>query len=222
MAARRRGPIAKTIEGLFIALHSGVITKTQFKEGIRKLREQGQPPLTVGLAFQRSGIKYFGAKVDDLWGLADEVDPKIGKDYERYKAEFLAVTGQPALGSEVACWHHGNENRLKKCLGDGYCDLHPLAKECPRKRMSAEDWFHNKMKLKIGDRVRFRVEGRRIVASGEIRSEPFTNPRPVDPHWPGAVLIGDVVWFQGGVCPSWPLRGSHRIPLKPYRSVAST
>lgn len=114
----------------------------------------------------------------------------------------------------VACWHHGNENRLRKCLVNGYCDLHPLAAKCPKGRMSAEFWFHKKMKLKIGDRVRFCVERRKIVGTGEIESKPYDllerrGIQPINPNWPGAVDIVDVQWENGGYCPSLPRRGSH-------------
>jgi hypothetical protein len=117
------------------------------------------------------------------------------------------------MGRIVACWHHGDEDRLRKCLNNGYCDLHPLAAECPKGRMSAESWFHKKMKLKIGERVRFCVK-RKIVASGEIRSEPYRNHQPVGQHWPGAVRIENIEWSDEGQCSLPPKRrqfGSHRL-----------
>ena len=116
----------------------------------------------------------------------------------------------------VGCWHHGDMNRLRTCLSSGYCDLHPLKKTCPKGRMSAEYWYNSKMKLKIGDEVRFCVEKRKVVATGEVCSIPydiFTQKRirPVDPCWPSAVDISKVVWLDGGYCPSHPVIGSHRL-----------
>lgn len=116
----------------------------------------------------------------------------------------------------VGCWHHGNLERLRQCLDQGYCDLHPLAENCPKGRMSAERWYHSKMKLEIGDRVRFCVEKRKIVATGEIASEPYDlslkkGIEPIDPDWSGAVDIINIVWSDADHCPSPPVLGSHRI-----------
>lgn len=111
----------------------------------------------------------------------------------------------------VACWHHGNESRLTKCLEEGYCDLHPLAKYCPPGRMSAEFWFDKKMKLKVGDLVRFCVEKRTIVATGQIASVPYMTANPINPNWPGAVRIEKVKWKREGYCSSLPGLGSHRL-----------
>jgi len=82
--------------------------------------------------------------------------------------------------------------------------------------MSAEYWYHSKMKLKIGDRVRFCAEKRKIVATGEIASEPYDlfqdkEIEPIDPGWPGAVDIINIVWSDADHCPSPPVPGSHRI-----------
>jgi len=118
------------------------------------------------------------------------------------------------MANVVACWHHGSEYRLKECLAKGYCDLHPLAAECPKGRMSAERWYHGKMKLKKGDWVRFCVEKRKIVAIGKIASEPYKCAQPIDASWPSAVDITSVMWENGGYCASPPRLGSHRLEIK--------
>lgn len=122
----------------------------------------------------------------------------------------------------VACWHHGSEERLKKCLREGYCDLHPVAEKCPKGRMSAEAFFYGKLRLRINDPVRFSVKGR-IVATGIIASAPYdfferTGRNPIDPKWPGAVNIekfDDTKWLgldtnQRCVDPAGKF-GSHRL-----------
>jgi len=115
---------------------------------------------------------------------------------------------QPEVGSRIAvvCWHHGDRRRLEKCLANNYCDLHPLGR--------ASNWW-NKLRLKIGDIVRFSVKGE-VVAYGKILSEPYDlvsrkGIPPVDKSWPGAVDIGEIQWRQGGNCPSPPREGSHRL-----------
>jgi len=91
---KRRGPIAKTIENLCVELCSGIITETKFKEGIRKVCQERTSLVSIGTALQRSAMEYCADKMDYLWQLADEVEPKIRRAYERYKTEFLGVTGE--------------------------------------------------------------------------------------------------------------------------------
>jgi hypothetical protein len=108
----------------------------------------------------------------------------------------------------VVCWHHGDEKRLRQCLDLKYCDLyHPLDKRCLQ-------WW-NKLRLKIGDMVRFCVKGR-IVALGIIKSEPYDlaskkQIKPVDSKWSGAVDIEEIPWHGKESCDSTPRWGSHRL-----------
>lgn len=233
MTIKKKGPIAKAIEDLCVRLCFGNGTEAEFKEDLRVIVQQYRVSgsvslLSVGMALQRSATEYCRDKADYLWQLADDVEPRIKQAWKRYQTRFLGVSCQEVPSSPecsrneedrneetmhgiVACWHHGNEDRLRKCLQNGYCDLHPLAAECPAGRMSAEYWFHKRMKLKIGELVRFCVEKRKIVASGEIRSEPYKNNQPIDPNWPGAVRIEKVKWAYEGYCSSPPPFGSHRL-----------
>jgi len=115
--------------------------------------------------------------------------------------------GKMAKNQPNFCWHHGEEGRLRQCLDNGYCDIHPLGACCSK-------WWKGH-KLKRGDRVRFSVKGK-VVAFGTIQSEPYDlfaekGIEPVDPKWLGAVDIGDIYWRDGGDCSSPPRRGSHRL-----------
>ena len=109
--------------------------------------------------------------------------------------------------SAVFCWHHGDLQRLHLCLEKGYCDLYPIGPRCSK-------WW-NKLKVKVGDEVRFSVKGK-IVAVGRIQSEPYDLSKirkiqPVHPDWPGAVDIENVKFLDGGTCSSTPRVGSHRL-----------
>jgi hypothetical protein len=104
------------------------------------------------------------------------------------------------------CWHHGDLERLRQCLDNGYCDLWPSPKSFT--------WW-KRHKLNKGDRVQFSVKGK-VVACGTIKSdEPYDlfdvkGIDPVDPEkWPGAVDIGDIRWRDKGNCSSTPRFGSH-------------
>ena len=118
---------------------------------------------------------------------------------------------QPEVGSQIAvvCWHHGDRQRLEKCLANNYCycDLYGPGRSC-------SNWW-NKLGLKIGDVVRFSVKGE-VVAYGKILSEPYDlvlrkGIPPVDKSWPGAVDIGEIQKRRGGNCASPPREGSHRL-----------
>ena len=109
--------------------------------------------------------------------------------------------------SAVFCWHHGDYQRLRVCLEKGYCDLYPIGSRC-------SNWW-NKLKVKVGDKVRFSVKGK-IVAVGIIQSEPYDlaekrKIQPVDTEWSGAVNIENVRFLDGGTCSSTPRVGSHRL-----------
>jgi len=103
------------------------------------------------------------------------------------------------------CWHHGDLERLRQCLDNGYCDLWPLGTP------GFIRW--GKHGLKKGDRVQFSVKGK-VVACGTIQSEPYDlfaekGIEPVDPDWPSAIDVGDIYWRDKGHCSSTPMFGSH-------------
>lgn len=106
------------------------------------------------------------------------------------------------------CWHHGDLQRLRMCLENGYCDLYPVGDRCYK-------WWR-RFKLEIGDRVRFCVKSK-IVAVGTIQSEPYDlvkkrNIQPIAEEWAGAVDIENVEFLDnGGTCDSTPQFGSHRL-----------
>lgn len=114
----------------------------------------------------------------------------------------------------VACWHVKNYDRLCDNLERGICDLWPQ----PR----ADKWF-KRMRLQVGDRVRFcasKVEGKTdkglIVANGTIASEPQLCILPEDPVFPMCVKIKNVEWLAEPLerCPCYqanPWHPSHRL-----------
>ena len=66
----------------------------------------------------------------------------------------------------VACWHHGDKDRLFKNLKRGFIDLYGKD-EVTDKGTNRQDHFLRRMKLKSGDRIRIRV-GSDIVACATI------------------------------------------------------
>ena len=115
------------------------------------------------------------------------------------------------------CWHVENMERLMSNLAWkrnehwGVCDLYPLGGR-------AEDWFHSRMGLSVGDSVQFCCNGS-IVADATIASEPRTRT-PQDPpigdrDLPSVVTIKDLV-FSGNpkLCEYYvkdPRSESHRL-----------
>ena len=112
------------------------------------------------------------------------------------------------------CWHIGDMDRLMRSLRWkekwGVCDLYPL-------RGRAEGWFDGRMKLSVGDRVRFCSKGS-IVAEGTIASRPRERSAQDPPVWhldfPSVVTIEHVSFVTPTVCDCYRTnarRGSHRL-----------
>lgn len=95
MTARRsRGPMSKdirnlcnrAIENLSSDFCNGKISDKEFKEGLITLIDKWEPkcgPIiyqNIGLALRYWIRKRFEDKEDQLWQLADEVNPRIKKD----------------------------------------------------------------------------------------------------------------------------------------------
>jgi hypothetical protein len=91
---RRRGPIARTIENLCVELCAGIMTETEFKAAIRGIAQERVSALSIALAVQRSANEYCRDKLDYLWQLVDEVEPKIRRAYRQYQGICFGVSVQ--------------------------------------------------------------------------------------------------------------------------------
>ena len=89
MPRKRRGPMAKDIDNLCVRLCLGNGTEAEFKETLTGIiRQYGGPRSAtlgnIGRALQRSIVEYCRDKMDYIWMLADDVEPKIRGAWERY------------------------------------------------------------------------------------------------------------------------------------------
>ncbi len=114
----------------------------------------------------------------------------------------------------VACWHHGDKERLCKNLKSGFIDIYGKD-ESTDKGTNRQKRFQGRMRLKSGDRIRIRV-GSDIVAcativDGEFRELPpkLQGERP----WTDGMRVKDVCCKkppQPASC-SPNFQGSHRF-----------
>jgi len=75
----------------------------------------------------------------------------------------------------IACWHHGNLERLLDHLSKSRIDLYGRnAKTEKRGKPRVDNWW-SVMGLKMGDRIRIVVKGK-IIAHATIYSEPKDLP----------------------------------------------
>ncbi len=113
-----------------------------------------------------------------------------------------------------ACWHIAHLDRLKTNLqwtGKwGVCDLYRLGSH-------AERWFDRRMRLSLGDRVRFCCKGS-IVAEGTIASRPrkrtASDPPILHSGFPSVVTVEEVSFITTKACDCYranPRFGSHRL-----------
>lgn len=112
----------------------------------------------------------------------------------------------------VACWHHGDIDRLRKNLRRGRIDLYGRSETTVKGTNRLDHWW-NKMRLKRSDRIRIVMRGR-IIAFATIGSEPYDLPtHQVCGQWGCAVDLTDideqVTPFLFASCVH--LQGSHRF-----------
>ena len=112
----------------------------------------------------------------------------------------------------VACWHHGDEDRLLRHLKHNRIDLYGRNKVTAKGSNRLKHWW-NKMRLKRGDRIR-------IVVGGYIRAYATIDGVPEDlpageayKEWGTAVALINITILE----PPYPvascrhLQGSHRF-----------
>jgi hypothetical protein len=112
----------------------------------------------------------------------------------------------------VACWHHGDEERLLKHLRCGRIDLYGRNEVTTKGNNRLSHWW-GKMRLENGDRIRI-VVGGHVHAFATITSEPYDLPiSEVCGVWGSAVDLKDIHVkgppFQTASCKHLP--GSHRF-----------
>lgn len=110
----------------------------------------------------------------------------------------------------VACWHHGDEDRLKWHLRYNRIDLYGSG-EATKKGINRLDyWWNHRMRLKRDDRIQIVVKGE-IVATATIAGSPEEFAEGRRP-WQSVVPLKDIELFD----PPKParcahLQGSHRF-----------
>lgn len=113
----------------------------------------------------------------------------------------------------VACWHHGDEDRLLKHLRLRRIDLYGPNEITEKGNNRLRWWWDGRMKLRVGDRVRIIVNGY-IVAEATINGEPYTlASHEAMGIWGSAVPLRAVHWLnprpRAGCAGHY--QGSHRL-----------
>lgn len=85
MARKRRGPIAKAIERLWYSFKGSQISEAGFRRELEVILKDACFK-NVGLVIQRLSIE---SNDQRIWGLADQVDPKIRQAYQHWRGTML-------------------------------------------------------------------------------------------------------------------------------------
>jgi hypothetical protein len=118
----------------------------------------------------------------------------------------------------VACWHHGDMEKLRKYLKRGFIDLYGKHELAP-KGENRQSRFLKRMRLKQGDRIRIRV-GRCVVAYAIIDDNTPIEDENVKRErgcpWGARMMVKDVHYEEPPQLAScWPnFQGSHRFDTK--------
>jgi hypothetical protein len=76
----------------------------------------------------------------------------------------------------IACWHHGDLDRLLDHLRKSRIDLYGRNEKTEiRRKPRADNWWNSRMRLKLGDRIRI-VVGGKIIAYATIKNTPKDLP----------------------------------------------
>ena len=89
-AKRRRGPISKTVKKLCVQLCLMNGSDTEFKEGLRKLVHTDASFHAIGTSLQKWALEFCKDDIDRVWKLADEVDVRIRKAWQKHRDGFLS------------------------------------------------------------------------------------------------------------------------------------
>jgi len=63
-------------------------SETEFKQGIKQLVEANPHYQAIGTSLQKWALEYCKDDVERLWELADQVDTRIRKAWEKYRDGF--------------------------------------------------------------------------------------------------------------------------------------
>jgi len=94
MGKRKRGPISKKVKRLCYSLFSGDISEEDFKNGIQEIIDEYSYLRhlcyqDIGLAVAHWTSHMDKIKMERLWKLVDEVNPRIKEAFEHWKNTSL-------------------------------------------------------------------------------------------------------------------------------------
>ncbi len=119
----------------------------------------------------------------------------------------------------VACWHHGDKERLCKNLKRGFIDIYGKD-ESTDKGTNRQNRFLRRMRLKSGDRIRIRVDSDIVacatIVDGTTSELPENLKREMGRPWGARIRVKDVCCKkppQPASC-SPNFQGSHRFDTK--------
>ncbi len=89
MARKNYGPISKAIKKLCVQLCLSNGSEADFKDGLRKLVHTDDSFHAIGTSLQKWTLELCKDDTERVWKLADEVDPRIRKAWQKYRGDFL-------------------------------------------------------------------------------------------------------------------------------------
>jgi len=91
MTKRKRGPISKVVKELCVNLCLMNGSDADFKDGLRKLVLTDASSHAIGASLQKWVVEFCkdDAERERVWRLADQVDIRIRKAWEKYRGDFL-------------------------------------------------------------------------------------------------------------------------------------
>lgn len=91
MARKKYGPISKVVKELCIQLCLMNGSEAEFKDGLRKLIHTDASFHAIGTSLQKWTVELCKDDPERVWKLADQVDIRIRKAWQKYRSDFLGT-----------------------------------------------------------------------------------------------------------------------------------
>lgn len=88
MARKSYGPISKSVKKLCVQFCLLNGSEVELKDGLRKIVHTEASFSAIGTALQKWALELCGDNIERVWKLADEVDVRIRKGWEKCRGSF--------------------------------------------------------------------------------------------------------------------------------------
>lgn len=90
MVKKKSGPISKVVKELCVKLCLMNGSEAEFKDGLRKLAHTDASFHAIGTSLQKWAVELCKDDIDRVWRLADQVDVRIRKAWQKHRDGFLS------------------------------------------------------------------------------------------------------------------------------------